>query len=51
MEAGVLRSLLPLEGFCRHLDKLADQHGLHIVLSVSKGEEVLPAFMGPYILK
>ena len=40
-----------LEGFFRQLDKLADQHGLHIVLSVSKGEEVLPAFMGPYILK
>ena len=40
-----------LEGFFRQLDKLADQHGLHIVLSVSKGKEVLPAFMGPYILK
>ena len=40
-----------LEGFFRQLDKLADQHGLHIVLSVSKGEEVLPSFMGPYILK
>lgn len=40
-----------LEGFFRQLDKLADQHGLHIVLSVSKGEEVLPTFMGPYILK
>ena len=38
-----------LEGFFRQLDKLADQHGLHIVLSVSKGEEVLPEFMRPYI--
>ena len=37
-----------LEGFFRQLDKLADQHGLHIVLSVSKGEEVLPDFMRPY---
>ena len=37
-----------LEGFFRQLDKLADQHGLHIVLSVSKGEEVLPDFMHPY---
>ena len=37
-----------LEGFFRQLDKLADQHGLHIVLSVSKGEEVLPNFMRPY---
>ena len=40
-----------LEGFFRQLDKLAEQHALHIVLSVSKGEEILPAFMRPYILE
>ena len=38
-----------LEGFFEQLNKLADQHSLHIVLSVSKGEEVLPEFMRPYI--
>lgn len=40
-----------LEGFFRQLDKLAEQHALHIVLSVSKGEEILSAFMRPYILE
>ena len=41
--------LSELEGFFEQLSKLADQHSLHIVLSVSKGEEVLPDFMRPYI--
>ncbi len=41
--------LSELEGFFEQLSKLADQHSLHIVLSVSKGEEVLPEFMRPYI--
>ena len=41
--------LSELEGFFEQLNKLADQHSLHIVLSVSKGEEVLPEFMRPYI--
>ena len=40
--------LSELEGFFEQLSKLADQHSLHIVLSVSKGEEVLPDFMHPY---
>ena len=38
-----------LKGFFEQLDKLAGQHSLHIVLSVSKGEEILPEFMRPYI--
>ena len=41
--------LSELEGFFEQLNKLADQHSLHIVLSVSKGGEVLPEFMRPYI--
>ena len=41
--------LSELEGFFEQLNKLADQHSLHIVLSVSKGEEVLPEFMRPYL--
>ena len=41
--------LSELEGFFEQLSKLADQHSLHIVLSVSKGEEVLPEFMRPYL--
>ena len=37
-----------LKSFFEQLDTLARQHSLHIILSVSKGEEDLPAFMRPY---
>ena len=37
-----------LKSFFEQLDTLAKQHSLHIILSVSKGEEDLPPFMRPY---
>ena len=37
-----------LKSFFQQLETLADQHSLHIILSVSKGREVLPDFMQPY---
>ena len=43
--------LTELQGFFPQLQALADQHSLHIILSVSKDPEVLPDFMRPYILE
>ena len=43
--------LSELASFFTQLETLAKQHSLHIVLSVSKGEEVLPDFMRPYIME
>ena len=43
--------LSELQGFFPQLQALCDQHSLHIILSVSKGVEVLPDFMRPYILE
>ena len=40
-----------LGSFFGQLEALADKHSLHIILSVSKGQEVLPDFMKPYILE
>lgn len=40
-----------LEAFFGQLEALARQHSLHIILSVSKGREVLPTFMAPYIME
>ena len=37
-----------LKSFFEQLDTLAKQHSLHVILSVSKGEEDLPPFMRPY---
>ena len=37
-----------LKSFFEQLDTLAKQHALHVILSVSKGEEDLPPFMRPY---
>ena len=37
-----------LKAFFAQLETLAKQHSLHIILSVSKGEEDLPDFMRPY---
>ena len=39
-----------LKGFFEQLETLSKQHSLHIILSVSKGEEVLPDFMRPYLM-
>ena len=43
--------LSELKNFFEQLDVLAKQHSLHIVLSVSKGEDVLPEFMRPFIME
>ena len=40
-----------LKTFFEQLETLANQHKLHIILSVSKGEEVLPDFMRPYTME
>ncbi len=37
--------------FFAQLEALAKQHSLHIILSVSKGEEDLPDFMQPYSME
>ena len=40
-----------LKAFFEQLEALAKRHSLHIILSVSKGKEVLPDFMRPYTLE
>ena len=40
-----------LKGFFEQLETLSKQHSLHIILSVSKGRDILPAFMGPYVME
>ncbi len=40
--------LSELKDFFERLEALCAQHSLRIILSVSKGEEVLPEFMRPY---
>ena len=48
----VIRAELPaLKAFFEQLEALSRQHSLHIILSVSKGKEVLPDFMAPYTLE
>ena len=42
-----LNELMP---FFRQLETLSKQHSLHIILSVSKGEEDLPPFLRPYVM-
>ena len=39
-----------LKGFFEQLEALVQKHSLHVILSVSKGREDLPACMGPYVL-
>ena len=39
-----------LKSFFEQLQTLADQHSLHIILSVSKGAETMPNFLQPYIM-
>ncbi len=47
-ESVIKAELGELKGFFERLEALANQHKLHIILSVSKGEEVLPDFMRPF---
>ena len=42
--------LSELEPFFTQLEALAQKQNLHIILSVSKGRESLPGFMGPYTM-
>ena len=49
-ESVIKADLGDLKAFFEQLEALAKQHSLHIILSVSKGEEVLPDFMRPYTM-
>ena len=46
----IRQDLSELQSFFVQLETLSKQHSLHIILSVSKGEEVLPDFMRPYLM-
>ena len=50
-ESVIKAELETLKTFFEQLETLSRQHSLHIILSVSKGEEALPEFMKPYILE
>ncbi len=47
-ESVIRADLFELKSFFQQLEALSKQHSFHIILSVSKGEEDLPAFMRPY---
>ena len=47
-ESVIREDLGKLQSFFEQLEALPKQHSLHIILSVSKGEEVLPNYMRPY---
>ena len=49
-ESVIKADLEELKGFFKQLSGLAERHHLHIILSVSKGQEVLPDFMRPYTM-
>lgn len=49
-ESVIKADLGDLKAFFEQLEALAKQHSLHIILSVSKGQEVLPDFMRPYTM-
>ena len=50
LENVVHADLSELMSFFQQLETLSKQHSLHIILSVSKGEEDLPAFLRPYVM-
>lgn len=50
-ESVIKADLAELSDFFEKLSVMADQHSLHIILSVSKGAESLPDFMKSYILE
>ena len=50
-ESVIKADLVELQGFFAQLQTMADQHKLHIILSVSKGAEILPDFMQAYIME
>ena len=50
-ESVIRADLAELKGFFEQLETLARQHSLHIILSVTKGEEALPEFMRPYTME
>ena len=51
LESVIRADLAELKGFFEQLETLARQHSLHIILSVTKGEEALPEFMRPYTME
>lgn len=50
-ESVIKADLAELSDFFEKLPVMADQHSLHIILSVSKGAESLPDFMKSYMLE
>ena len=50
LENVVHADLSELMSFFQQLETLSKQHSLHIILSVSKGEEDLPSFLRPYVM-
>ena len=50
-ESVIRAGLNELKSFFEQLETLAQKHSLHIILSVSKGQEDLPDFMRPYIME
>ena len=49
-ESVIKADLGELKSFFEQLEALTKQHSLHIILSVSKGQELLPDFMRPYTM-
>ncbi len=49
-ESVIKADMETLKSFFEQLQTMSDQHSLHIILSVSKGREILPDFMQPFVM-
>ena len=49
-ESVIKADMETLKSFFEQLQTMSDQHSLHIILSVSKGQEILPDFMQPFVV-
>ena len=49
-ESVIKADMETLKPFFEQLQTMSDQHSLHIILSVSKGQEILPDFMQPFVV-
>ena len=50
-ESVIKTDLGELKSFFEQLEAISVRHSLHIILSVSKGEDALPEFMKPFIME
>ena len=50
-ESVIKTNLSELKSFFEQLETISVRHSLHIILSVSKGEDALPDFMKPFIME